>query len=224
MPSIISKIPYLKVPDKPLTATTQEELPIADIVDNLVVFKDGGVALVLESTSLNFGLLSDKEQEAVIAAYAAMINSLSFSIQIVVRTLRKDITSYLNYVQQAREKIKNDKLRELMDSYRDFISDTVKKKNVLGKRFFIVLAFSPLELGVGKSMMIVANRTAVVPYSQDYVMKKAKIVLYPRRDHIVRQANRLGLKLTQLDNTQLVELYYEIFNPKVPRSLVEQPL
>ena len=43
----------------------------------------------MESTSLNFSLLSEKEQEAVIAAYAALLNSLSFSVQIVVRTIRK---------------------------------------------------------------------------------------------------------------------------------------
>ena len=84
----------------------------------------------------------EKEQEAVIAAYAALLNSLSFSVQIVVRTIRKDISSYLNYLDESAKKIANPGLYKLMLSYRRFILDSIKKKNVLGKRFYLVLPFS----------------------------------------------------------------------------------
>ena len=36
------KIPYLSTPDMPLTAASQAHLPIADIVDDVVLYKDGG--------------------------------------------------------------------------------------------------------------------------------------------------------------------------------------
>jgi hypothetical protein len=62
----IPKVPYLSLPDKPIASTTQNHLPIADITNDVVIYKDGGAALVMESTSLNFGLLSEKEQAAVI--------------------------------------------------------------------------------------------------------------------------------------------------------------
>lgn len=214
--SILSKIPILNIPDAPIISTTQGLLPIADIVDDIVIFKDGGSAIVLESTSLNFGLLSDQEQEAVIASYAGLINSLSFSIQIVVRTLKKDITNYLVYIDEQAKLIKNPKLAALMGSYKTFITETIKKKNVLGKRFFIVISFSSLEMGVAKSFRASTTRSGPVPFSQEYALKKAKIALYPRRDHIIKQANRLGLKLKHLNKNELIELYYEIFNPNPP--------
>ncbi len=101
----LPKIPIFSLRDAPLTDTAQAFLPIADITDDIVLFKDGGAALVLESTSLNFGLLSDKEQEAVIYAYAGLLNSLSFSIQIVVRSQKKDISNYIDYLDEAARKI-----------------------------------------------------------------------------------------------------------------------
>ncbi len=205
-------------------ATTQDFLPIADITDDMLVFKDGGAAIVLESTSLNFGLLSEREQEAVIYSYAALINSLSFSLQILVRTLRKDISSYLTYLDNSYQKITNPKLRNLMVSYKEFISETIKKKNVLGKRFFIVIPFSSLELGVAKSFMAVTKRSGPLPFSKEYVLKKSKIVLYPRRDHIVRQGNRLGLKMKQLSSLELTELLYEIYNPIPAKERREETL
>lgn len=213
--SFVSKIPFLNLPDLPLISTTQNELPIADIVDDIILFKDGGAAVVMETTSLNFGLLSEKEQQAVVYAYAALINSLSFSIQIFVRSQRKDITSYLSYLTDAASKITNPKLQVVMSSYRSFITEIVKKKNVLGKRFFIIIPFSPLELGVSKSVASISKR-GPLPFSKSYIIKKAQITLYPKRDHLIRQAGRLSLKLKQLTTDELIELSYDVFNPKAP--------
>jgi len=216
MVNVISKIPYLGLPDEPLVAPIQERVPIVDIVDDILFFKDGGACIIMESTSLNFGLLSENEQQAVIAAFAALINSLSYSIQIVVRSQKKDITNYLKYLDDAEKKVKNEKLLGLMRGYRGFISETIKKKNVLGKRFFVVIPFSSLELGVARSFMQTYKKSKTLPYSFDYVSKKVKIVLIPKRDHLVRQAARLGLRLTQLNKQQIVELMYTVYNPSPP--------
>lgn len=210
------KIPLLSIPDKPLSASTQGFLPLAAISDDVVLYKDGGAALVMESTSLNFSLLSEKEQQAVIAAYAALINSLSFAIQIVVRTQRKDISSYIAYIDESARKIQNPKLAQLLTGYKTFILESIKKKNVLGKKFYVVIPFSPLELGVAKAIFSTAKRKGPLPFPKSYVVKKAKVVLYPRRDHLLRQAGRLGIKLRQLTTNELVEVFYSVFNPEVP--------
>ena len=208
------KIPYLSTPDAPLTSTTQDFLPIVDITEDIVLYKDGGAALVMESTSLNFSLLSEKEQQAVIYAYAALLNSLSFSVQIVIRTQRKDITSYMAYLDEASKKIKSPKLSGLMERYKVFLTESVKKKNVLSKKFYVVTPLSSLELGVGKSIHATVKRGKTLPYPKSYVVKKAKVILYPRRDHLMRQVNRLGLKLRQLSTSELISLYYNIYNPE----------
>ncbi len=212
----IPKVPYLSLPDKPIASTTQNHLPIADITNDIVIYKDGGAALVMESTSLNFGLLSEKEQAAVIAAYAAMINSLSFSMQIMVRTQRKDITSYINFIDEQAKKLTHPLLQKLMAEYRGFIMDSVKKKNVLGKSFYVILYLSPLELGVGKSVAVVTKTSATLPFTKSYIIKKTKLTLYSRRDHLIRQAGRLGIKFRQLTTAELIDLFYSIYNPEPP--------
>lgn len=197
-------------------ASTQEHLPISDITNDVVLYKDGGAALIMESTSLNFGLLSEKEQSAVIAAYAAMINSLSFSVQIVVRTQRKDISSYINFLDTEATKITHPLLAKLMSEYKNFILESVKKKNVLGKRFFVILYLSPLEFGVAKSFGSLTRRAGPLPFPKSYVVKKVKITLYPRRDHLTRQASRLGIKFRQLTTPELIDLFYAVYNPERP--------
>ena len=46
------------------------------------------------------------------------------------------------------------------------------------------------------------------------------MALYPRRDHIIRQFARIGLKATQLTTTELVSLFYSIYNQSSTNPLV----
>lgn len=209
----IPVLPIFTTPDKPLVGLSQDNLPIAEILEDMILFKDGGAAVVLESSSLNFGLLSMQEQEAVIAAFASLINSLSFPIQIVVKTQRKDISKYLSYLNERADKIKIPQLRDLFNSYRNFVIETTKRRNVLGKRFFVIISFSPFELGVSSTFKSFTSRAETLPYTKSYVIRKAKVALSPKEDHISRQMARLGLRAKRLTNDQLTALFYEVYNP-----------
>lgn len=198
-----------------IESTTQRHLLVADITDDLVLTKEGGAALVLRSSALNFSLLSEREQGAIIYAYAALLNSLSFPIQILVRSQRKDVSVYLNFLAEEETRQKNEKLKKLMSSYREFVVNVVKKKNVLEKEFFIIIPFSPYELGLsagGVLNLVTPGKKRAVPFPKEYVVKKAKTVLYPRRDHFIRQSGRLGLKLKQITTEELITLFSRIYN------------
>jgi hypothetical protein len=215
-------IPILSTPDRPLTATTQDLLPIADIVDGVVIFKNGGASLIMETTSLNFGLLSENEQQAVIASFAGLLNSFNFPIQIVVRSQKKDISNYMRFLTNAKQKINNLQLKNIMDDYQKFIAEAIKKKNVLSKKFYIVIPFTPFELGLAKSAKTAMSglsfkgKKGPLPYPKSYVVRKAKISLYPKREHLSRQAGRMSIKLQQLSSEDLLKLYYNIYNPEPP--------
>jgi hypothetical protein len=214
------KIPFLSIADKAIVARTQDLVPIADITEDIVLYKDGGAALIMESTSLNFSLLSQREQEAVIAAYAGLVNSFSFTVQIVVRSQKKDISGYMKQLDQAQQKIADEKLSKIMQGYKAFILDAVKKKNVLSKKFYIAIPFTPLELGVGKSIKSgitsASGQNKPLTFPKSYVLRKAKITLLPKRDHLMRQMGRLGIQLKHLRNDDLVKLFFNIYNPETP--------
>ena len=203
---------------QPIKASSQHHIIVADIVDDVVLTKDGGAAVVLRSTALNFSLLSEKAQEAVTISYAALLNSLSFPIQILVRSQKKDITRYLAFLDTQEKLQTNPQLKNLMVVYKNFVSQMVKKRNVLEKEFYIVIPFSPLELGITTSNFIdlftpsvKTKRAKNLPYSKSYIIKKTKTVLYPKRDHLIRQVGRLGIKMDQLVTEELATLFFKIY-------------
>lgn len=205
------------MPDQiiPIRSSTQVFTEIEDIQQNIMLFVDGSCCLVVSVSAVNFGLLSEKEQEALIYSYAGLLNSLSFPVQILIRSQHKDISAYLDTLREKEEKQKNPKLAASISSYRKFVAETVKEKEVLDKKFYIIIPFSSLELGVGPSVLF-GNKKHGLPYKKEYIVEKALMVMLPKKDHVVRLLGRLGLKAKQLTNDQLTQLFFSIYNPGSP--------
>jgi hypothetical protein len=199
----------------PIRASTQEHLDIEDIQEGIVILKDGSCCLAILTTAINFGLLSEKEQEATIYAYAGLLNSLTFSIQIVIRSQRKDISAYLRLLQQAEEKEGKKEIKTQIQQYRQFIQETIAKNNVLDKKFYLVIPMSSLELGAKQVLTSTFAKKKGLPFDKSYILQRAKTNLYPRRDHLLRQLNRSGLKGRQLKTRELVQLFFNVYNPEV---------
>jgi len=199
----------------PIKSSSQVFTEVETINRDIVMFADGSCAMVLATTAVNFGLLSEKEQDAMISAYAGLLNSLSFPIQLLIRTQHKDVTAYLRLLEDQERKQKNPKLAKSIHDYRMFVAATVKEKDVLDKKFFIVLPFSSLELGTSTSVLF-GSRSKGLPYPKSYIFERALTVLNPKRDQMIRLLGRVGLQAYQLNNEQLIQLFFSTYNAGIP--------
>src|SRR3989338_1398043 len=187
-------------------ASTQEHLDIDDITDDLVILKTGWVALVMTTTAVNFDLLSEAEQDATIYAYGAFLNSLSFPVQTLIRNKKADITSYFHTLEEAEASKPNPDLKRQIQKYEDFLQSIVQQKTVLDKKFYLIVNYSPIE-GIikGSKKRTVTKKAAL--------LESAKAALAPKRDHVIKQTARLGLVTRQMITQELIELFYDIYNP-----------
>ncbi len=197
----------------PIRATTQEFLDIEDITDDLALHIDGSVSLVVETSAVNFGLLSEEEQDAIIYSYAAFLNSLSFPIQISIISRHMDVSSYLDLIIKEEERQTSAKMRAQIRKYYQFILSIVKDNKVLEKKFYIIIPFYPLELGIKAAPSLFGKKATRLPFPKEYILNRAKTSLFPKRDHILRQLSRMGLRGQQLSTQQLIELFYSLYNP-----------
>ncbi len=199
----------------PIKSTTQIFTEIESIEQNIILYVDGSCSLVISASAVNFGLLSEREQDAIISAYAGLLNSLSFPIELLIRTQHKDVTAYLRLLEEQERKQTNPKLAKSIHDYRIFVAATVKEKDVLDKKFYIVIPFSSLELGASASVFFGSKKKGL-PFQKTYIFEKALAALNPKRDHVLRLLNRLGLQAKQLTNEQLVRLLFITYNAGVP--------
>jgi hypothetical protein len=204
----------------PIRSTTQKFTEIEDIQNNLVLYSDGSSAAILTVSAVNFSLLSQREQEAMIYAYAGVLNSLSFPIQLIVRSQHKDIRAYLKLLEDQEAVQKNPKLQKSIHGYRNFISATVKEKEVLDKKFYLVIPFSALELGVSPSVFFGSKKRGL-PFKKAYIYERALAVLTPKVDNLIRLLARVGLRAKQLTGEQIAQLYFSFYNPDIAPPMIE---
>ncbi len=204
-----------------IKGSTQDHLPIEDVREGIVVMKDGAAAMVIRVSSVNFDLLSEREQSALVHAYGGILNSLTFPVQILIRSAIKDVSSYVSFLSVQEKRLDNELLRDKIRSYRNFIGNVVKQNKVLAKSFYVVVPFSVLELGVTQGMGSSLPKApwgrkktekGALPFKIEYILEKAKASLDPKREHVERLFGRLGLQAKALNTQELIQLFYEIYN------------
>ncbi|MBI2034524.1 MAG: hypothetical protein HYT11_02205 [Candidatus Levybacteria bacterium] len=171
-----------------ITATTQKFIEIIDIIDNVVFLAGGNAALIIDVTASNFSLSSKEEQDARLFAYAALLNSLTFPIQIVVRNKRVDITSYIKGLETEEHLTRNPLLARQIGLYRSFVAEMVQVNVVLNKTFYIVISFSSLETGVMGTKQTIQQENI----DQQFI-NEAKKSLYSKAETLFEQLKKLAL-------------------------------
>lgn len=179
-------------------ATTQKFIEILDIADNVVPLTTGDACSIIEVKATNFALLSREEQNARVLSYSSLLNSLSFPIQILIRSKKIDISSYLRLLADEAEKNQNQLLKNQIRLYKDFVAELVKTNAVLDKKFYIVIPYSGLENGIG------INRSNL--------LLNAKAKLTTKAESLHAMLHRMNLSARTLEKEDLVRVFHEIYN------------
>jgi hypothetical protein len=194
-----------------IVASTQDHLDLLDIRDDYIVLKSGTVAAILETTAVNFYLLSEIEQESKIMAFAGLLNSLNFYIQVMIHTQRVDIGKYLVFLDEQKGIIKDENKKYQLELYRNFIKNLIQKNNVLDKKFYVVIPYTT-SIKVTRtsfSMMIGKTQNHI---DIDQAIKDAKPQLEPKKDVIMKLLGGMGVRSKQLKNNELTRLFYNLYN------------
>lgn len=185
-------------------SSTQKFVEIKEIKEHIVIFENGNAGIVINVTATNFSLLSREEQDGKMYAYASLLNSLSFPIQILIRSKRIQILPYLKMLDIEAHKTPNPKLASFIRQYRTFIENMVTVSTVLDKQFYIIISYSSLEGGI--------KRVTKGMSAADFFFEGAKTALTTKAESVMGLLERLGLRSHILSEDELTKLFYDIYN------------
>jgi len=194
---------------KTTKSTTQKFIEVKDIRENIVLLEGGSACMMIRVTSTNFALLSKEEQDGKMYAYASLLNSLSFPIQILIKSKRIQILPYLKLLDQEAQKTSNPKLATFIRQYREFVENLVTVSTVLDKQFYIIISYSSFEKGVKNA---VGSTTGIKLGSMDELYEQARSSLRTKAESLLSLIERLGLRGQIVTQEELVKLFYEIYN------------
>ncbi len=180
---------------------SREQIQIKEVVDDILVLPDHDYRLVIETSSVNFELKSEEEQDVIIDSFQNFLNSLPCPIQILVRVREVDIDKYLEDVEKLEEKEEVTTYKKQLKSYQKFVKKLVSGNKILSRRFYIVIPYKHQER------------------KQDMAVIKEHLNL--QKDIILKGLERMQMKGRMLTGLEVLNLFYAFYNPENIRS---QPL
>ncbi len=196
---------------------TTQYLDIAEIRDGVVVMRDGTLRAVTLCSSINFALKSEDEQTATIQAYVGFLNSLDFSLQIVIQSRKLNIDGYLQKLQEAEKQQPNELLRVQISEYVSYIKELVSLGDIMTKRFFVVVPYNPFsdkKRSFWERFKSVLSAASTIKLSRDEFTHYADN-LEKRVNFVTQGLSSLSVTAVRLDTQSLIELYYTTYNPDV---------
>ncbi|MBI2609784.1 hypothetical protein HYW53_01235 [Candidatus Giovannonibacteria bacterium] len=199
--------------------SAQEFVPIQEIRDGIVIMKDGTLKAILMTSSVNFALKSADEQEAIIMQYQNFLNSLDFSVQIFLQSRKLNINSYLDLLRDAEKNQTNELLKIQTREYIEFVKNFVESSNIMTKNFYVVVGYQPPLFKSAKGALdsllgsVMPNKSAAFERISDENFEEYKTQLWQRVDTVSQGLIRTGIRLAPLNTEELIELYYDLFNP-----------
>ncbi|OGD24701.1 hypothetical protein A2819_03120 [Candidatus Azambacteria bacterium RIFCSPHIGHO2_01_FULL_40_24] len=196
---------------------TQEFVAIDEIREGIIILKNGGLRAVLMCGSRNLELESIDSQNAVISAYADFVNSFDWPIQIIIHSRKLDINPYLNMLEEKLKTQKNELLKIQTAEYIDFIRNFTTLADIMIKKFYVGIPFDPIE---SKTEGPIEKITSLLPKTQsknilsEEKFKEYRSQLLQRVEHTILTLAHVGIKASQLQTDELVELFYNLYNPE----------
>ena len=192
----------------------QRFLPIAEIKQDTVLLKGGGLRAVLAVGSMNFSLKS---------GYQQFLNTLAFPLQIVVRSTKLNVDGYVKDIEERAGKQENPLLKEQTLDYARFIERLVDVSDIMQKRFFVVVPVDPPGIQNVSFMSKLFGWLAPSDTREKAMARKRQfddqtMKLRDRVNIVKAGLANVGCPAERLTTMELIELFYSVYNPKTSQE------
>jgi len=200
---------------------TKSLVDIKEIKDDIVVLKNGGLRQILIVGGINFALKSEEEQGIILETYQNFLNSLEFPIQIVIHSRKINIDEYINVLKKRKDIEESSLLKSQIEEYIEFVKTFVKNNDIMVKTFLVVVPYSQPEI-IEQTKGFLSKLPFFKTKSQEKVdainnesaFNEAAEQLRQRTLLVMEGLATLGLDTMVLNNEQLIELFYNYYNPE----------
>ncbi len=195
--------------------STQQFVEIREIRDNVIYLKGGGMRKVIIVSGVNFDLKSEDEQGLILSMFQNFLNSLDFPVQFFIHSRKVNVGEYLERMRLRKKEETNELLKIQIDEYTEFIRAFVEHNSIINKSFFVIVPYDSTALS-SETKGFFSGLFGKKPATKEQQASDRENL--EQLDHRVSQVTEglsgIGLRAAQLANEEIVELFYNLYNPQ----------
>ncbi|MCL4404222.1 hypothetical protein M1432_02680 [Patescibacteria group bacterium] len=200
------------------TKPSQDFVEVKSIKDGVVYLKNKGLRQILIVSGVNFDLKSDDEQNLILGTFQNFLNALDFSVQFFIHSRKVNVDKYLKLMESRKEEEGNELLKIQIEEYINFIRNFVQENAIITKTFFAVVPYDPVVIPGGGSkglMSFFGGNKSSAKAAAEATLQENLEQLRRRSEQVITGLNQIGLRAVPLEDDDLVELFYNLYNPQL---------
>lgn len=205
--------------------STQTFVEIEEVRNGVIYMKNGGLRKILIVNGINFDLKSDEEQKLILGSFQRFINTLDFSIQFFIHSRKVNMKPYLEKVKERERKENNELMKTQITEYIEFIKSFVEENPIITKSFFIVVPYSPKDASAkdaaGSFLGFFKKGKEKDEQKKKSLEDDLQQISY-RENEVISGLNGIGLRAQSLDDEEITELFYNLYNPELTEKQGEE--
>lgn len=192
---------------------TQKFVPVKEIRNGVIILKDGGYRGVLICSAINFGLKSADEQHAITMGFQNFLNTLDFSIQILINSRRMDLRPYIELLQEKAADQKTELMRIQLREYIEFVRSFADQTNIMTKSFYVIVSYIPRVTTAGAVSFLRRDSADTQAATAETSFEEDRAQLEQRLSLVAAGLAGTGVRAVPLGTEEVIELLYRSFNP-----------
>jgi len=185
-----------------------------------------GLALVAVASTVNFGLRTSTEQEALIASFGHYLHSLAAPVQILIRTLRLDLSAQITDLRRQADGLAHPALQSAAIEHAEFLTQLSEHSELLRRQVLLVFREdlrpqgSPTDLGGSSTSVMLGSLLPARPrggvdgdQGGEGIRRAAEARLVRRLGDAVELLAPAGIVVTALDTRQASAVLAAACNP-----------
>ncbi len=200
---------------------TQQFVDIKYVKDGIAVLKGGGLRQIVLVDGINFELKSEEEQTIITYGYQNFLNSVDFDIQFCIHSRKLNIDDYLRRLEEKMANEPSELLKLQAAEYIKFIQSFVGENAVMTKSFFVVIPLNTTIISSVPKKSFGKSLFGGKKNEEGRSEEKGGVEIDPmhreqlnqRTEQVISGLRRVGLRAVTLQDAELIELFYNYYNP-----------
>ncbi|MFC9973894.1 PrgI family protein [Spirillospora sp. NPDC127200] len=181
--------------------------------DGVLELDGGGVAVLVQATTISFGLRTAGEQAALVGAFGRWLNSLDTPVQILVQSRPVELAGLADHIAATATGLPDPGLRQAALDHAAYLAEVDTSYDLLGRQVLLVIRDNFQPAPAGGALAWPPGR------KRDATREAGAAVVVRRAEEAVRALGALGITAHVLDAAACTQALADSLSPGQDRLL-----
>lgn len=180
-------------------------MPFDRVLENGIIKQKNSYIKIIKVIPINYDLKSNLEKQSILNSYKLFLKTCNFNIQILIQSKKENLSKHFYNLKKISEKEENNKIKETIQKYIEFLKKKNEENKSSSKNFYIVVKYT-----------IDINRETEEKLSENIAINYLNECFFKIKESLSRCGNIIYDINSKIESEKILNSF---FNPNIKQKI-----